>query len=296
MSRFIFAALGLIGVTSVAAAQQVPGRDLFDFPLGLLGEAAPLSTQMTGGLWNPASASLTGRGRAAFGFAGLTSPQEQGVGLDLIAASYRVRPSVTATLSVASASVSDILETETDPQSLGGEIPYGTTVLSAGVAAVRNNLSLGVATRYRWGTSDTDHLGALAVDGGAVLDRVAGTPLRLAASTFLFSPGRSDQATYFAAADVPVFTRDTTLAVRAGVSTSHTEGRGRDEFGFATARYRQLDLSGGLSRSFAFGNANNRWRLGCGLHYAGYTVAIGREDGAAGLGASYQFLFTRVVR
>ena len=27
-----------------------------------------------------------------------------------------------------------------------------------------------------------------------------------------------------------------------------------------------------------------------------YTVAIGREDGAAGLGASYQFLLTRAVK
>jgi len=56
MSRFIFAALGSIVLAGPVAAQQVPGRDLFEFPIGLLAEPAALSAQMTGGLWNPASA------------------------------------------------------------------------------------------------------------------------------------------------------------------------------------------------------------------------------------------------
>ena len=65
MSRFIFATLGSLVLTAAAAAQQVPGRDLFEFPLGLLAEAPALSMQMTGGLWNPATASLRAPGRAA---------------------------------------------------------------------------------------------------------------------------------------------------------------------------------------------------------------------------------------
>ena len=51
-----------------------------------------------------------------------------------------------------------------------------------------------------------------------------------------------------------------------------------------------------MSTTTEFGNTSNRWRLGFGLRRAGYTVAIGRENGAAGLGASYQFLLTRAVK
>src|SRR3954469_13171834 len=98
MSRFIFAAIASLVLSSSVAAQsrQVPGRELLEFPLGLLAEAAPLSMQMTGGLWNPATVSLTGPKRAAFGVAGLTTPQEQGVQLELLGGAYRVRPKVTA--------------------------------------------------------------------------------------------------------------------------------------------------------------------------------------------------------
>jgi hypothetical protein len=296
MSRFIFAALGWLCINSAAHAQQAPGRDLFEFPLGLLGEAAALSSQMAGGLWNPASAALAAPRRAAFGFAGLTTPQEQGVQLNLVAAAYNVRPRLTASLSLASASVNDVLRTDTDPQSLGGEIPYNSTILSLGAAASRANTVFGLTARYRWGTSDEEHTGVLGVDAGLVVDRIAHSPVRVALSTFLFSPARrASDATYLAAADVPLFSRDSTLRLRAGVSVSHTEGRGHGEYTFGTLRYRQIDISAGLSETFDYGNLSRGWRLGCGLNYAGYTVAIGREDGAAGLGASYQFVFKRVL-
>jgi hypothetical protein len=295
MSRFIFAASASIVLTSAAAAQQVPGRDLLEFPLGILAEAPALSSQMSGGLWNPATSTLGPSQRAAVSFAGLTTPQEQGVRLEMVGAEFRVRPSVTANMSFAQASVSDILKTETDPQSLGGEIPYGTMLLSAGAATTRRNLSVGVTGRYRWGSLDTDHSGAFALDAGAVADRVVGTPVRLAVSTFLFSPThKTDEATYLAAADIPVVRRDSSFIVRAGYSLSHTEGRGREDYAFATSAYRQIDLSAGLSQTTIYGHANRRLRLGFGLRYAGYDVAIGREDGATGFGASYQFLFTRV--
>jgi hypothetical protein len=296
MSRFIFAALGSLVVTATAAAQQVPGRDLFEFPLGLLAEAPALSMQMTGGLWNPATASLRAPRRAAFGFAALTTPQEQGVRLDMVGGALNVRPDLTASLSIVNAGVTDILRTDTDPQSLGGEIPYGTTLLSAGLAASRRNVSLGAALRYRWGTSDSDRSGALATDAGVVIDGFGVVPVRVALSTFLFTPNHRDDASYLAAADIPVVVRDSTFSLRTGYSVNRTENRGREDYIFGTSRYRQLDLSAGLLRSDAFGNTSRSWRLGCGLHYAGYTLAIGREDGAAGIGASYQFLFTRVMK
>jgi hypothetical protein len=295
MSRFTFAVLACCCIPAAAAAQQVPGRDLLEFPLGLLAEAPALSTQMIGGLWNPANSALVRGQRAAFAFTGLTTPQEQGVRLEMVGASYQVRPALTATLSFAQASVADILKTSTDPQSLGGEISYGTMLLSAGVSTQRRNVSLGAAARYRWGSLDTDHSGVLGVDAGAVVDRVAGTPLRLGVSSFLFSPSsRSDDASLLAAADVPLLRRDTALVVRGGYSINQTRHRGREDYVFATSAYEQLDLSAGVSRALVFGNVNTRLRLGFGLRYAGYHIAIAREDGSAGFSASYQFLFSRV--
>jgi len=301
MSRFIFAALTSIAVTAVvspskANAQRVAGRDLLDFPLGLLAEAPALSTQMAGGLWNPATSALSAATRAEFGFAGLTTPQELGVKLDMLAAAFKLKPSITGSVSLAQASVSDILRTETDPQSLT-EIPYSTTLLSMGAATSWKNATFGASARYRWGTADTEHSGAFALDGGVVVDRVANTPIRFAASTFLYSPSSSsNEASYFAAADVPVLRLDTTLVVRAGYSIAKTEQRGNEHYAFGTATYRQFDLSTGWSTATDFGNTSNRWRLGFGLRRAGYTVAIGRESGGAGLGASYQFLLTRAVK
>ena len=298
MCRMSFAAivsLAVLGSRGVAA-QRVAGRDLLDFPLGTLAESPALSEQMTGGLWNPASAMLRPGMKGSFGFAGLTTPQDIGVKLEMIAGSYRVKPNLTGTLSVAEASVADILRTDTDPQSLGNEVSYGTTVLSAGLATTFKTATLGLSTRYRWGNADSDHSSAFGIDAGAIVDRVVGTPVRLALSTFLLSPSGTTDASFLAAADVPLFTRDSTVAVRAGFSGMKTEGRGNERYAFGTATYRQVDVSGGMSTVHEFGNSSRRWRLGLGVHRAGYTVAIGREDGGAGFTGSYQFLLTRAVR
>jgi hypothetical protein len=297
MSRFIFAAFGWICLAGTAAAQQVPGRDLLEFPVGLLGEAGPLSAQMPGGLWNPAMAALPVGSRAAVGFAALTSPQDLGVNLDLLAGAYRIRRNLTASLSLTTGSVSDILRTDTDPTSIGNEIQYATTLFSAGLAMTNNNLSYGFATRYRQGNADREHRGELAVDAGIALNRVAGSPLRVAASTFLFTvAGPEREASYSIAADLPIVRRDSVLELRIGHSMSQLEGRGREQYSFATGQLGQIELSGGLALSSAFGNSNRRWRLGCGLNYARYTLAFGREQGAVGLGASYQFLLKRTIQ
>ena len=214
----------------------------------------------------------------------------------MFGASYALRPNFTATASVASAWVSDLLRTETDPTSLGGEIPYTSTLVSLGVATATRWVTLGLAARYRSGAADEDRAGTFALDAGAVVDRVAGTPVRFAASTFLFKPSsHNDEASYQLAADAPVFAIDTTASLRAGYAASFLGIRGREGYGYAIGRYRQLDLSAGVARADAFGSTELRWRFGAGLHYAGYTVAIGREDGAAGLGASYQIILKRVL-
>jgi hypothetical protein len=298
MCRKVFAAMVsvvLIGSRGLAA-QRVAGRDLLEFPLGLLAEAPALSQQMTGGLWNPASAMLRPATRASFGFAGLTTPQDIGVKLEMIGGAYRLKPNLTGTLSVAEASVADILRTETDPTSLGNEISYGTTVLSAGLATSYKTATFGLSTRYRWGNVGGDHSSAFATDVGAVVDGVVHTPVRVAVSTFLLSPSGTADASFLAAADVPIFKRDSTAMIRAGFSNMKTTGRGDERYSFGTATYRQIDLSGGMATVHEFGNFSRRWRLGLSVHRSGYTVAIGREDGGAGFGGSYQFLLTRAVK
>jgi hypothetical protein len=301
MSRFTFAALVsavLASAVAPVAAQQVPGRDLLEFPIGVLAESAPLSSRMAGGLWNPATSALSANVRGEIGFAGLTTPKDQGVSLQMLAGEYRFAPRVTGSLSYAQASVSDILRTDTDPQSLGSEIRYSTSLLSAGLATtLTHDVTLGAAARYRWAAIDTAHTGVLSVDAGAVVDHLAGTPLRIALSTFLFSPSRSrETATYEAAADAPVYRRDSTVTVRAGVSMNHTEGRGHEDYVFSTASYHEFDASAGIVESRAYGSSDQRLRLGLGVRYAGYTIAFGREDGAGGFPASYQFLLTRTIK
>jgi hypothetical protein len=297
MSRLIFAALAVLVAHDAVAAQQVPGRDLLEFPLGLAAEAPALSARMPGGLWNPATSTLGSGLRGAVGLAGLTTPQEQGVNLQMAAGEFRIRRGVTGSVSLAQASVSDLLRTTTDPNTSGGEIPYGTSVFSLGAAAMRRNVSLGVAARYRWASLDDQRSRAFSLDAGTVVDRIAGTPIRVALSTLLFSPDRKrEEATYTAAADAPVLWRDSSFMLRAGYSYSHTEGRSRDHYAFTSASYGPFDASGGLSRSTAYGSTAQRVRLGVGLRYASYSVAFGREDGAAGFGASYQVLLTRVIR
>jgi hypothetical protein len=296
MSRLIFAALAGVFMARAAAAQQVPGRDLLEFPLGVLADAPPLSTQMIGGLWNPAAAVLSPGRNSGFGFAGRTTPQELGVRLDMVGGAYRATQSIVTSLSFAQASVADILKTETDPTSLGGEISYGTTVVSAGLATSYKTATGGVSLRYRWGNVGGDHSSAFATDVGASLDSIAHTPVRIAVSTFLLSPNGTADASFLAAADVPVFRRDSTAMIRVGMSEMKTTGRGDERYAFATGKYRQIDLSCGVATVHEFGNSSRRWRLGLGVHRAGYTVAIGREDGGAGFGGSYQFVLTRALK
>lgn len=297
MSRFTFAALASVALSSAAAAQQVPGRELFEFPLGLSAEAPTLSALMPAGLWNPATSAVMPGARGAIGFAGLTTPVEQGVNLAMAGAEVLTVHGVTASLSYAQASVRDIFRTTTDPQTSGGDIPYSTSLVSLGAAKTQGPLTFGIAARLRSARFDTETSSIGGFDAGAIADQPWGFPVRIAASTFMFSPqSNRDPVTYAIAADVPFVQRDSTVALRGGYSLSHTEGLGREDYVFASSNYRELAASAGVLQSNVFGHVSQRLRLGVGLRYAGYMVSFGREDGGAGISASYQVLLTRVIR
>jgi hypothetical protein len=300
MCRMTFAAvaaLAVLGPLRAAAGQQVPGRDLFQFPVGTMAEPAALASAAGGGFWNPASIALEPGNRFLLSATALNTPIEQAVSAQLGTVAYRVSNHVTAGLQVAQASVEDLLRTDTDPQSLPGEIPYRSTVVSALAAATRGSATIGVALRRRSGEVDIVSGHATSVDVGGIIERPAGLPVRLAASTFLQSvTGKGDRVTLLGAAEgiLPVRAAD----VRAGLAYQRDRDAGSETFAFTSARTHMFELRGGVARQSAFGFNSSRLRLGLGLRYARYLVGVSRDDGigqnAAGLGSTYQFLLTTV--
>jgi hypothetical protein len=294
MCRMTFAAIAALVVLSPihgVRAQQVPGRDLYQFPLGTLAEPGAMATAAGGGFWNPATIALSGGDRLLLAATALNTPIEQAVSAQLATVAYRVSNWITAGVQVAQASVADLIRTETDPQSIGNEIPYRSTIISAVASAQRGGASFGVALRRRSGEVDLTTGHATSIDVGGIIERPGGIPIRLAASTFLNAvSGEGERATTLAAAEglLPVRAAD----VRVGVAHQRDGETGSETFAYASARSRMLELRGGLARQSAYGSTTSRMRLGLGLRYARYLVGVAREEGTAGLGSSYQFLLT----
>ena len=289
-----FAAIAAATALSSLEAQQVPGRDLFRFPVGTLAEPAALASAAGGGFWNPATAALAANERYRFAAAALDSPIEQGVTAQLGTGAFRTTRGITVAVSFAQAGVGDIPRTDTDPQSVGDAISYRSNVVSGILAASRGPATAGVAVRRRTGMVEQSNGRATSVDVGAVIDRPAGLPLRAAASSFLLSPSRSlERATGVAAVEgyLPWKERD----ARAGISFQHDEGGGSERFIYASARASMFDLRGGLAQESLYGSTTTRLRLGVGVRHARYLVGIARDDGTNGLGATYQFVLTTVV-
>jgi hypothetical protein len=295
MCRLTFAAVAAAVALSPLQAQQVPGRDLFAFPLGTLAEAPALATAAGGGFWNPATIALRQGDRALFSAAALESPIEQGVSAWIGTGTYQVRSGITAGLSIAQSQVGDIIRTGTDPQSIGDEVPYTSMILSGIVAAERGPATLGVALRRRSATVDRTSGHATSVDLGATLERPKGLPFRAALSSFLLSPsGKYERSSVLGAVE-GYLPRTMGTDTRAGVSYQHDEGNGHESFVYASSRVGLVDLRGGVASQTSFGSTTTRLRLGVGVRYSRYTVALAREDGTAGLGASYQFLLATAI-
>lgn len=289
----LFAALICGGMATRSAAQQVPARDLLDFPIGSLAEPAALSTRLSSGFWNPAAIALPENARAVFGIAALNSPIELGLSEQLATASFRVPQHAIVTASIVHAAITDLVRTQTDPQSFGSEIPYGTSVYSLGISRQFTHLAVGLAGRLRTGTADYVQRTSASLDAGLVADHVLGSPLRLAASTFLLSPSKGrERPMILGAADAPVFHIDSTLEFRGGLAFSATDGRGNERYFFGAVRYATLEARGGIARLTEFGTTSDHLRLGLDMRYARYSVGITREQEGAGLGAVYQFMLT----
>jgi hypothetical protein len=200
---------------------------------------------------------------------------------------------LTGAVAVVRAAVDNIVRTGSDPQSIGGDVPYQTTLYSAVVTRrTRDFLTAGIAVRYRTGQLDSDRKSALGVDGGIRAEGLWGHDVRLGLATFLWKPGGSvaDERTSFnAAGDLRAVGRSERQEVRGGYAISYTPGSGHEHYLVGSGRSGVLEGRVGLARAVRFGEPFWRLRLGAGLHYARYALGVAREEAGADLGPTYQF-------
>ena len=298
----VFASTLAIAMTCIAprgTAQVVPGRDLLELPLATVAEAPVLATLTGDGLWNPAAIFLRDGARIRISAASLEGPHDQGVSAQLLAAAYALRPRTTVGLSISRASVSDLIRTEDDPQSVGGEIPYNTLVASATVARRTSDyFTAAVAVRYRAGELDGDRSGAVGIDGGVMADGLPWHDVRIAASTFLWRPANdaAERTRFSVGADARVAGADTLREARVGYAAAYTEQLSREHYAFIGGRYKAVEARVGSLRLSAYGNADWRFRVGVGVHHARYMVGVAREETGAGLRPTYAFTLTSTIR
>lgn len=298
MRRLVLLSATIALAARPLAAQAVPGRDLLSFPLGLTAEAPALGTTAGFGLWNPASAVVPVDHRLRTAVGTMSAPVDVAVSAQLATLAVRLRDGTTVGLSVISASVADLIRTESDPQSIGDEIPYSTTMLSMLAARQLGVVTLGAALRVRSGHIDTEQRRAVSMDIGAISRGLGPRDFRLAASTFLANPGGrgSERMAALAAADVRLAGLDTMRTSRAGVSVMVTDGLSREAYGFVGARWARLEGRVGAAQTQAYGRTNWRARLGMAFHHRGYVIGVAREESAGHISATYQFSLGTLLR
>ena len=291
MRHLVFALAIAALVPAVAAAQRVPGRDLLQFPLAALDRPAALPTDLADGLGNAATLVTLKGARLRVGAAALQTPETQGVSAQLLSAAHSLSERIVVGLSAARWSVDDIASTTTSPDASEGDVSYSTAMLSVS-AARRNtkNVSVGLSLRARTGAMGGARRTAVGVDGGVLLDSLW-RDARVGVASFLWRPAQtgSERTTLHVAGDLRVWGTSAVREARAGLAADFTEPDERLEFLYASGRHGPLALRLGVARTVRWENGPWRARLGVGVHYDKYVVAVAREEGANGLGAVYQF-------
>jgi hypothetical protein len=294
MSRNGFCVLVLAAFAQLGGAQQVPGRDLLEFPLGSLAEGAALSLATGDGFRNPAAIALPRHVRARFSVSSLTTGSDQGVAGQILAAQVLFPTQVTAGITIARAAVEGIVRTESDPQAIGGEVPYHTLVVSA-IAARRPTATVttGMALRYQMGELEADRKSAAGIDAGVIVERLLGVDGRLGLTSFLWRPGSGNRsgAAFAAAFDGRVLGRDSLSQLRAGYSFNDAQGLSREHFVSTSARLGAWEGRAGIAWVRLFARTASRSRLALGFHYARYAVGVSREESPLELAPVYHFTF-----
>lgn len=268
------------------------------FPIGYLDRPPALRSDLGADFGNPANVSFTDSARARLGVAAIQTPSDQGVSAHLVAMSVALRSQLAAGLTVARVSVDDLFRTDTDPQTFGRKIPYGTTLYSATIAR-RNagGLSAGLAARYRRGELDDERSGGFGLDAGVLAEHIPVRDASAGLASFLWRPGgdEDEPPTVNAAIDARAFGSDDKHQVRAGLAVSITNRTRSERFVFGSARYGIWEGRAGLARTGAFGAPEWRGRLGFLLRYGRYVVGVAREENGAGLSPNYQFTLNTII-
>ena len=284
--------------TRGAGAQLVPGRDLLAFPLGLNAEAPALGSIAGLGLWNPASVLVPDGYRMRLAVGAMSAPVDVAVSAQYAMAAARWKDGITVGMSIASASVQDLLRTDSDPESIGDEIPYSTTVVSALAARAVGPLTIGTALRVRNGRLDNEQRSAVSLDVGVITRGFGSRDVRVGASTFLASPFShgKERSSLLATVDVRLVGADSLRTARVGVSSMVSDGLSREAYGYVGGRYARLEGRVGAALTQAYGRSNWRARLGIAFHHRGYAIAVAREESAGNLSATYQFSLSSVLK
>ncbi len=295
MCRRAFCIAVAVAWAPAAWAQRVPGRDLLEFPIGTMAEAPPLATLARDGLWNPAAVLLDPAHRARAAAAAFDGPAQQGVAAQTFSVALPISASTTVALSFLHASVRDLPHTEGDPQSVGSDIRYGTTIISASIARRLNAiLDAGLSLRYRHGELDTEVRSAMALDGGIVAHIPGKGDVRIAASSFLLQPawGGNSETRFSAAIDARALGVREDLQLRTGYALSYTGALATEHYAFLSGRVQMLEMSGGLLYSEIHGGNSFRSRLGVGLRSSTIAVGLSREANSSGIAPAYQVMIT----
>lgn len=297
MRRKFLCGLAILVWAPGLAAQAVPARDLWEFPLGAVLEPAALASEPGSGLWNPASLRLGPPARWRVGVASVSSSADQSVDGQLIALAFQRPSGPTLGLSVARTGVASLIRTDTDPTRVG-EVPYSSLMVSVAAATeLVPHVSAGVALRYREGRADRNVNNALAADLGIVVHSLPMRDARVAVSSFLWRPGREiqDRPAIVAAADLRLM-GVTDRETRLGYSYNGVNRGAKEDGPFLSWRFDRVDLRAAYLRTSASGRHVSRVRSGIALHYARYAVGVAREEGASGLGPLYQFTLSSLLR
>jgi len=273
----------------VAVAQTVPARDLMASPIGLIGAPAALADGAAAGMWNPATGLLENGDRVRAGVAALNAPVDVALTGQVISLGFRLRSRGSISASLTRAGVADLVRTETDPQSIGGDIPYGIWVSTLGYAhRVTSHLIVGGAARWLSGRVDRERRDRGSVDVGVVADHLGPFDARLAASSFLQTLDAEEPTTLLAAGDARVFQRDSTLVVRAGVGMMRTPRAITELYPHITGQLGRVLLRGGPVHVSAFGTTTWRSRLAITLEQDRFTIGVVQESNTNGLTPTYQ--------
>jgi hypothetical protein len=288
MRRKFLSGLAAIAWAPGLAAQPVPARDLWEFPLGALLEPPALATEPGSGLWNPAAAGYGSRDRWRLGAAALSSTAVQGVDAQLLGV-VRGTPNGAWSLEVARAAVTGLVRTDADPQAIG-DIAYQTLLVSVGASRqLLPFVRAGLAARWREGRADRAARTAVAADLGLIVHDLPWREARVAVSSFLWRPGREteDRPAAMVAADLRLL-RGPLGTLRGGVMRGAVRDGAVEQGPYLGARFGPVDATAGWVRSRARGRATGQFRTGVAMRLARYVVGVAREEGAAGLGPLYQ--------